>query len=288
MPGYREIVVSQGAQGFTSWIASRIRAPKQVKLDDLPEPDRPALHAAEQLVATGAPAEGESVAEFINGPLMFPDGLFDAIEDREEGKLVLERAIRSPKPVHVLLVGDPASGKSQLLMACMTLPHSRYAVGGATSSSGLIEYLLEKPNTQILLIDELDKADMRDLHLLYGLMESGMVTRLQHNATEQHIRRVRVFAAANRIDKLPEALRSRFVIVTLAAYSDAQLLAINRRIVAGEGLGAARASTIATEAARRSRDPRDARDVARLAGEDGDLEAIMDQVIPPPKRRKSR
>src|SRR5882672_2424976 len=280
MPEYREIVIDQGARTVTSFIANRIRQPKPLKIDDIPEPDRPALRAAEQLVASGRPSEGESAGELAAGPPMYVEGMFSQVEDRDSAKLVLKRAIRSPKPVHVLMVGDPASGKSQLLQCCMALPNCRYAVGGATSSSGLIEYLLEKRSTQILLIDELDKADMRDLHALYGLMESGMVTRLQHNATEQYTRRVRVFAAANSAEKLPEALRSRFVEVRLEPYSHEQVRQINRVIVEREGIAPARAQQIADAAAARSRDPRDARDIARLAGDDAELEPIIEQVIP--------
>ena len=46
--------------------------------------------------------------------------------------------------VHVLLEGDPASGKSQLLQCVARLPHTRYAVGGMTTSSGMVDFLLER------------------------------------------------------------------------------------------------------------------------------------------------
>lgn len=291
MPTYREIVIGQGAQGLTSMVAARLRQPRPIKLDeDRPEPERPALRAAERLASTGSPDEGESTSEIANpaGPLMFPDGLFDSVLDRAECKLVLERAIKSARPVHVLMVGDPASGKSELLQCCATMPGTRYAVGGMTTSAGLVEYLLERRAvTKMILIDELDKArEMSDYAALYELMERGEVPLMIHGKTEVVRWRGRVFAAANSTDRIPEALQSRFVVVRLAAYTPAQLREINHAIVQREGLSGARAHTIAESVASRSTDPRDARDVARLAGEDGDLEPIIAQVTSrkPPRK----
>lgn len=290
MPGYREIIVSQGVDAATRFVAARVRTPKTVKTDDLPEAPRPALEAAEKLVVSGGqePAEGQSAAEIALGPMMYPDGLFDSVEDREECKLILEKAIKSPRPVNVLMVGDPASGKSELLRCCATMPGTRYAVGGMTTSAGLVEYLLQrKQTTKIILIDELDKAkDTGDYAALYELMESGQVPVMMHGKTEVVRWRGRIFAAANSADRLPEALVDRFVVINLPPYTSDQLRVINRRIVEREGLSTKRANEIAEMAAGRSQSPRDARDIARLAGEDGDLEPIARHVIAP-KRGKS-
>lgn len=287
MPDYGPIIAKQSVQSLTTFVAARIRQPKAIKTDDLPLADRPALKAAERLVATGAPAEGESTIEIVNGPMLFPDGLFSAIEDREPAKLVLERAIRSPRPVHVLLEGEPASGKSQLLMACLTMPGTRYAVGGMTTSSGLVDFLLEKRTTQLVLIDELDKADPADYAALYSLMESGQVPRLQHGKTEVLHWRGRIFAAANSTAKIPDALLSRFVIVQCPPYSPEQVRAINRKIGEREGLSAKRSAQLADAAAARSSDPRDARDLARLAGEDGEIDGLLEH-LGRPKAGKTR
>jgi hypothetical protein len=290
LPEYREIVASQSGQIVTRWLGSRIRKPRQIDAE-LPEPDRPALRAAEQLMAERGPGpifDPDGPAPDPSGPLFTPNGLFDSVEDREPAKVMMQAALQAPRPVHVLLVGDPASGKSDLLRCCAdSIPRARYAVGGMTTSSGIVDYLLERPGTSIVLIDELDKADPGDYAALYELMESGQVPRLQHGKTEVLRWRGRVFAAANETDRIPQALLSRFRIVRLEPYTREQLATINRVVAQREGVSAKRADEIADLMAERSTDPRDARDLARLAGESGELGPLMEQVSAP-KPVKSR
>lgn len=286
MPEYSEIIAGQSAQAATSMVAGFVRRPKRVKTDDLGEPERPALKDLERMVRErgGGQILDEQTGEPVfdpSGPLFVTDGMFDAIEGRESEKAVLTAALQAPRPVHVLLVGDPASGKSDLLRCCATIPRARYAVGGMTTSSGMVDYLLEQPGTSIVLIDELDKADPGDYAALYELMESGQVPRLQHGKTEVLKWRGRVFAAANTTDRIPSALLSRFRVVQLRPYSREQLHRINRLVAEREGVSAKRAHQIADLTAGRSNDPRDARDLARMAGEDGELEGLLEHVGAP-------
>lgn len=284
---YKALIVRQGAQVATQFVAARVRSRSASKLEAPPEPERPALAAAEQLLANPEAEPGQAIGPdgtVVELPYSVPDGLFDGILLRENEKVVLLNALRSPKPVHVLMRGDAASGKSQLLQEIATLPRSRYAVGGATTSAGLLDYLLEQPNTRNLVIDELDKADPRDLYALYSLMESGIVTRLQHDDQVQRIHKVWVFAAANDLTRIPPALLSRFVRLELKPYSAAELLAVNRHVLEQDGLSPARAQAIAAAAAARSHDPRAARDLGRLVGEDGEIGPMLERVIPRARR----
>lgn len=271
----RDLFIQQGV----SWASTAIRT-RQSKLETepLPEPDRPALREAEALVARQS--EAKAAAGELEQVTIIPGSLFGDVEGREAEKQLLERALRSRSPVHVLLVGDPGCGKSELLQDIGRLPRSRYAIGGATSSSGMLDYLLEKPNTERLVIDELDKAEMADLYALYSLMESGQAPRLQHGKTEVLRWRGWVFAGANSIEKLPEALRSRFVIRTVPSYTQEQMQHISARVLERrEGLPRARAREIAAKVAARSRDPRDAIQVARLAGASGPIEPMLEEVV---------
>jgi MoxR-like ATPase len=278
---YRVIAARQAAGFGTSWLAERVRNRHTGKpAEPAPEPDRKALRDAEKLLA-GQEPEGGTAAELVAGPLLVPDDLFVEIEDRDEAKLVLIRALRAKEPVHVLLDGPAATGKSELLKAIARLPNSRWAAGGATSSSGLIEYLLERPGTQILIVDELDKADMRDLHALYGLMQSGQVSRLQHGATESFTRKVRVFASANDLSNIPSPLLSRFWRVTCRPYTPEQLRAINKRTAEREGLSPAAATRLSDQVSARTSDPRVARDLARMGGPDGEFDDLLAHVTPP-------
>lgn len=295
---FSRLLIRQATQTGVGFVSGRFRD-RKFKAEPLPEIDRPALKAAEELIARGGPplppAEGggaEGALELEDGiqpAIMADESLFDQVELRGNVKAVLLAALRSKEPVHVLLEGDPACGKSELLSCIARLPNSRYAVGGATTSSGLTGYLLEKPSTTILIIDELEKADQSDLYQLYSLMQSGMVTRLQHQRTEQVHRKVWVFAAANRTDQLPAALLSRFVKIRVPNYTRGELIQVLESILTKrEGLSPARAKEIAAAVAARSADPRDGVQVARLAGESGPIGPVLDQVAPRSGKKRAQ
>lgn len=279
---------SQIAQLCANILGARLRGrgrdlELERKRTDEIETDRPALQEAEQLLANRSSAKQleQSAAQLeVEAPFVVPPGLFESIYDREQAKTVLEQALRSPRPVHVLLVGNAGAGKSALLGRIAQLPRSRYAVGGATTSAGLIAYLVETPDTRNLVIDELDKADPADLYALYSLMESGILTRLQHANRDEQIRRVWVFAGCNSTAKLPPALRSRFVELELADYGLDEVREIGRRQLEREGMPAARARAIADAVSRRSRDPRDIIQAGRLAGESVEVDVVANQVRP--------
>jgi Holliday junction DNA helicase RuvB len=281
--GFRDTAINHGANAATGWLAGTVRkgGAKQ-SLEHPPDEDRPALRHAEEVLAKhkASVAAHTPVGNQVVPPPI-PANLFADVEGHDGPKKLLLAALHSPRPVHVLLVGPPGTGKSQLLQDIAKLPSSRYAVGGATTSSGLVAYLLEKPETRFLVIDELDKADPADLYALYSLMESGTVTRLQHGHSELERRTVWVFAAANDTSALPPALASRFVRLDSPPYSEEQTRQITERVlVKREGLSPARAREIAAATAARSRDPRDGIQVGRLAGQRGPIGPVVDQVVP--------
>jgi Holliday junction DNA helicase RuvB len=215
-----------------------------------------------------------------------PSNLFEDIEGHQEVKRVLWLALDAPKPTHVILVGPPGTAKTEFLLAMGRLWGSRYATGASISQAGLVQFLLQYPQAQRLLIDDLDKADQADLWGLLELMQSGSLTRLQHERQE-HVKRegLTVFSAANSVDKLPEPLLSRFVRLDIPAYTEDQFRAVATTVLQRkEGLSAQRAAAIAQAVGTRSTDLRAAVQVGRLAGPENDVQPILDQVIPAGRR----
>jgi len=95
--------------------------------------------------------------------------------------------------IHILLMGDPSTAKSQLLkLASKIIPRGRYASGGGVTGAGLTatvykdekfsgEWVLEAgalilANKGIMCIDEFDKIDKADLSRLHEALEQQTVS----------------------------------------------------------------------------------------------------------------
>lgn len=105
--------------------------------------------------------------------------VFDPVIGFDDLKEIFQLSINADKPVHILLVGPPASAKS-LFMSCLTkLERSYYAVGSSSTKSGIFDYLFEH-RPRYFIIDEIEKMSKRDQTGLLTLMESGILSELKH------------------------------------------------------------------------------------------------------------
>jgi len=227
-------------------------------------------------------ADADRVPEPEDGEI--PPDLFEIVEGHERAKEVLWAAVRASRPVHVLLVGPPASAKSLFLAELERLPGSRRVLGSTTTRAGIVSYLLAERGCRWLLIDEIDKADGRDLTALYGLMSEERVERLQHRHQEQERRPVWVFASANDAERLQAALLSRFAVLRIRPYeSEAEFRRVAEAVlVRREGADPELAAEIAARVASRSRshDVRDAVKIHRLCrGDRRRVEGFVEELL---------
>ncbi|MCX6798626.1 MAG: minichromosome maintenance protein MCM, partial [Candidatus Diapherotrites archaeon] len=142
--------------------------------------------------------------------------------------------------IHVLLVGDPSTGKSQLLQAANNIaPKSIYTAGKTTSAVGLTASAVKddfgeggwtlKAGALVLssggscMVDELDKMEAEDRSALHEAMEQGMISIAKAGIVTRFKTDTSILAACNpklsRFDpyspfieqvNLPASLISRF------------------------------------------------------------------------------
>ena len=209
-----------------------------------------------------------------------PNDLFDFILGQDAIKNLLWKSIHSEEPVHVLLVGPPASSKSMFLGELARLPFSRFTLGGGTSKAGLADFLLEfRP--KYLIIDEIDKMERAEESILLSLMESGIIARLKKRMREIEKMRTWVFAAANRDERIWPELKSRFFTVRLTEYSEADFISISRAVlISREKVNTDLANYIASSLARHTRDVREAIHLGRLCKSINDVNDLLKLKYP--------
>src|SRR5690242_18792869 len=91
-------------------------------------------------------------------------------------------SIDADEPVHILLVGPPASAKTMFIKSLMKLNNSYFTDGGNSTKAGMLEYIFDN-QPKYLLIDEIDKMSTKDQTFLLNLMETGIVTETKHRKT---------------------------------------------------------------------------------------------------------
>ena len=204
-----------------------------------------------------------------------PPDMFDFILGHDQIKDLLWKSINAERPVHILLVGPPATAKSMFMGELARLPFSRFALGGSTRKGGLEDYLLEfRP--RYLIIDEIDKMDMRDMSVLLSLMESGIVARLKKRMREMERMTTWVFGGANRDNNIWPELKSRFFTVHLPEYSEADFIQVCRGVLIGrEGVDSKLANNIVKSIASHTRDVREAVHLGRLCKTSEDVDKLV-------------
>jgi replicative DNA helicase Mcm len=142
--------------------------------------------------------------------------------------------------IHILIVGDPSTGKSQILKVISQLmPRGKYVSGTTSTAAGLIAtvsrdeeflggWVLEAgavvmANQSVCAIDEFEKVEKRDLIALHEAMEQGSVSIAKASIVATLPAKTAILAGANpkygRFDpyipikeqiEIPETLLSRF------------------------------------------------------------------------------
>jgi Holliday junction DNA helicase RuvB len=140
-------------------------------------------------------------------------------------------SINTEEPIHILLIGPPASAKTMFIKSMMMkLNNSYFTDGGNSTKAGMLEYIFDnKP--KYLLIDEIDKMSTKDQTFLLNLMETGIVSETKHAKIRTEVLKTWVIASSNNILNITSPLKSRFFIIELEPYSYEQFCQITMRLL---------------------------------------------------------
>jgi len=167
----------------------------------------------------------------------------------------LGNLFESNKDMNVLFVGSPATGKT-LILKNIERMFQKVAIRfdfSTTTGRGFINYLIDKKlereggqsklknilvgdeilKDNILLLDEIDKIKpLTDLNMILQLLEGKEINYIKYRTyfKIKFTGRMRVFATCNKVGKLSEALRSRFLVWPLKDYTEEEYIEIGRKL----------------------------------------------------------
>lgn len=206
--------------------------------------------------------------------------LFDNIIGYDDIKKLFFLSFESQRPIHILLVGPPASAKTLFMLGCMKLERSYFTLGTHSTKSGMLDYLFEK-RPRYLIIDEIEHMSIRDQTVLLSLMETGIIAETKHMKTRNTQVKTWVFATTNETNHMLTPLLSRFLVLHFKQYKFENFLDISIHMLGQEGIAKDIANEVATQVWHnmRSKDIRDCIKIAHLAKTKDDVNWIVETLL---------
>lgn len=206
--------------------------------------------------------------------------LFDNIIGYDDIKKLFFLSFESQRPIHVLLVGPPASAKTLFMLGCMKLERSYFTLGTHSTKSGMVDYLFEK-RPRYLIIDEIEHMPIKDQTVLLSLMETGIIAETKHMKTRNTQLKTWVFATTNETSHMLTPLLSRFMVLHFKQYKFENFMDISIHMLGQEGVAKDIADEVATLVwhKMKSKDIRDCIKIAHLVKTKDDINWIVETLI---------
>jgi Holliday junction DNA helicase RuvB len=202
--------------------------------------------------------------------------LFENIIGYNDVKRLFNLSFSSEKPVHILLVGPPASAKTLFMLSCMKLERSYFTLGSHSTKSGMLDYLFHN-RPRYLIIDEIEHMPIRDQTALLSLMETGIITETKFRRTRNTQLKTWVFATSNSTDRMLMPLLSRFMVIHFKQYKYESFREVAVHLLSREGIPPeiAVATAEAVWSKMKSKDIRDCIKIGHLAKTKDDVNWIV-------------
>lgn len=205
--------------------------------------------------------------------------LFDSIIGYNDIKRLFNLSFSSEKPVHILLVGPPASAKTLFMLSCMKLERSYFTLGSHSTKSGMMDYLFQK-RPRYLVIDEIEHMPIKDQTALLSLMETGIIVETKYKKTRDTQLKTWIFATSNSTDQMLTPLLSRFMVLRFKQYKYEAFQEVAIHLLSREGIS--REIAIATAetvwSKMKSKDIRDCVKIGHLAKTKDDVDWIAETL----------
>src|SRR5215469_9018914 len=157
---------------------------------------------------------------------------FSSISGYDDVKNIINRVLSSEENFNLLLVGPPASCKTQFLMEIIKARNSKTVYFDATNTTNRILKVLEEERPEIVLLDELDNLPRNFAEKLLNFLESGRVKFDQKNCQmDFELKAAKVFATCNEINRLSKPLQSRLRKLFLPRYTEEQFLDVSEKVL---------------------------------------------------------
>ena len=211
--------------------------------------------------------------------LQKPYQIFDNIVGYNDVKKLFNMSLSSEKPIHILLVGPPASAKTLFMLECMKLGRSHFTLGSHSTKSGMIDYLFQK-RPRYLIVDEIEHMPMKDQTALLSLMETGIVAETKFQKTRNTQLKTWVFATSNGTERMLTPLLSRFIVLHFKQYKHHNFQEVAVHILGREGVSIEIATAVADAVWSRmkSKDIRDCLKIGHLAKTKDDVNWIVETL----------
>ena len=189
-------------------------------------------------------------------------------------------------PVGILLVGPPGCGKSGFLKQIREayVDESVFIDGSYGSKAGIFQVLYDR-RPKYVILDEVDKLELRDQESLLNLMENGRLTKTIKTESYDIELRCWVFATANNKDDLLEPLIDRFETYFLTEYTDDEFRSIATYRLKQEGIQNEELALYIANAVLRGLGKKSIRDSIRIARKCKTMEQV-DETVQTIKRYK--
>lgn len=213
----------------------------------------------------------------------YNEKLFDDIIGYDDLKELLTKCLVIRDSCNVLLSGPPASSKTIFLMSIQKEVSNACFIDAANASGpGLVDYLFDNPDTQVICIDEIDKLKKSTQTALLNLLESGRLSSTKVRKTRSiRMKGVKVFATSNGVDRLVRPLRSRFLKFELPEYTWETFLEITQKLLqkryGSEEIASAKIAQVVWQQLK-TRDIRDVLTIGKLTKSTEDVEFVANTL----------